>query len=94
MRNLNFFRSDLSKLTYVTQCIKESLRLFPPVHALGRQLVEDTVLSHRFNDYKEIRLKKGVNVGISIFALHRNPYVWENPEVGVLYVHFMLRKRE
>jgi len=60
------------------------MRLYPPIHALGRQLTEDTIFSHRFNDNKEITLKKGLNIGISVFALHRNPHVWENPEVSVL----------
>uniref|UniRef100_A0A8B9CIM3 Uncharacterized protein n=1 Tax=Anser brachyrhynchus TaxID=132585 RepID=A0A8B9CIM3_9AVES len=32
------FREDLGKMTYTTMCIKESLRLFPPVPLLSRQL--------------------------------------------------------
>lgn len=32
------FREDLGKMTYTTMCIKESLRLFPPVPAVSRQL--------------------------------------------------------
>uniref|UniRef100_A0A8C3TP50 Uncharacterized protein n=1 Tax=Catharus ustulatus TaxID=91951 RepID=A0A8C3TP50_CATUS len=32
------FREDLGKMPYTTMCIKESLRLFPPVPAVSRQL--------------------------------------------------------
>lgn len=34
------FREDLGKMTYTTMCIKESLRLFPPVPAVFRQLTK------------------------------------------------------
>ena len=62
------------------------MRLFPPIPTLGRQLAKDTVFSHRFNNHQEITLKKGLNIGISIFALHRNPYVWKNPEVSEKHI--------
>ena len=78
----NLFRSDLSKLSYVTMCIKEALRMYPPVHFIAKQLDEDIVFSHRFNGYKPITLKKGTNIGVNIFVLHRNPHIWENPEVN------------
>uniref|UniRef100_A0A8D2QAF0 Uncharacterized protein n=1 Tax=Zonotrichia albicollis TaxID=44394 RepID=A0A8D2QAF0_ZONAL len=32
------FREDLGKMTYTTMCIKESLRLFPPVPGVSREL--------------------------------------------------------
>lgn len=32
------FREDLGKMTYTTMCIKESLRLFPPVAGVSREL--------------------------------------------------------
>ena len=31
-------RDDLSKLEYITLCLKESLRLCPPVFAIGRKM--------------------------------------------------------
>ena len=37
-------RKDLSQLKYTTQCIKESLRLYPPIATVYRELTEDTVI--------------------------------------------------
>ena len=34
-------REDLSKLSYTTMCIKESLRMYPPVPYIGKELSED-----------------------------------------------------
>jgi len=41
-------REDLSKLSYTTMCIKESLRLYPPVPYIGKLLTEDMIVDgHR-----------------------------------------------
>uniref|UniRef100_A0A8C8AXE4 CP4B1 protein n=1 Tax=Otus sunia TaxID=257818 RepID=A0A8C8AXE4_9STRI len=39
------FREDLGKMTYTTMCIKESLRLFPPVPAVSRCLSKSVTFS-------------------------------------------------
>uniref|UniRef100_A0A8C0ES90 Uncharacterized protein n=1 Tax=Bubo bubo TaxID=30461 RepID=A0A8C0ES90_BUBBB len=39
------FREDLGKMTYTTMCIKESLRLFPPVPAVSRCLSKSITFS-------------------------------------------------
>uniref|UniRef100_A0A8C3CHC3 CP4B1 protein n=1 Tax=Cairina moschata TaxID=8855 RepID=A0A8C3CHC3_CAIMO len=66
---------DLGKMTYTTMCIKESLRLFPPVPVLSRQL--STPIT--FSDGRS--LPAGCQVVLDIFAIHRNQDVWEDPEV-------------
>nr|XP_003224465.1 PREDICTED: cytochrome P450 4A4 [Anolis carolinensis] len=66
---------NLGKLTYTTMCIKESLRLYPPVPLIARTL--DSPLT--FDDGRT--LPKGFLVGVCIFALHRNSEVWDNPKV-------------
>ncbi|XP_029308135.1 cytochrome P450 4B1-like [Cottoperca gobio] len=66
---------DLSKIPYTTMFIKESLRLHPPVPGLARL----TTKPMTFCDGRT--LPKGSQVAISLFTLHRNATVWENPEV-------------
>ena len=39
-----FYSDDLTHLEYTGWCIKESLRLYPPVHLFARTLTEDTKL--------------------------------------------------
>ncbi|CAI9540737.1 unnamed protein product [Staurois parvus] len=66
---------DLSQLPFTTMCIKESLRLHPPVTAVSRQCTEDIALP----DGRVI--PKGNICLISIYGTHHNPAVWPNPEV-------------
>ncbi|XP_005406118.1 PREDICTED: phylloquinone omega-hydroxylase CYP4F2-like [Chinchilla lanigera] len=66
---------DLAQLPFLTMCIKESLRLHPPVTAVSRCCTQDVVLP----DGRVI--PKGVNCFISIFGTHHNPAVWPDPEV-------------
>ncbi|XP_066482547.1 cytochrome P450 4B1-like [Tiliqua scincoides] len=66
---------DLGKMTYCTMCIKESLRLYPPVPQVGRDLNAPLT----FADGRS--LPKGFFIIMNIYGLHRNPEVWENPEV-------------
>ncbi|KAI5929258.1 Cytochrome P450 4F3 [Manis javanica] len=66
---------DLSQLPFLTMCIKESLRLHPPVTDIGRCCTQDIVLP----DGRVI--PKGVTCFINIFATHHNPSLWPDPEV-------------
>ncbi|XP_009068065.1 PREDICTED: cytochrome P450 4B1-like [Acanthisitta chloris] len=66
---------DLGKMTYTTMCIKESLRLFPPVPAVSRQLSKPIT----FPDGRS--LPAGCKIGLNIFGIHRNRDVWEDPEI-------------
>nr|KAF6378763.1 hypothetical protein mMyoMyo1_009676 [Myotis myotis] len=64
----------LDQMPYTTMCIKEALRLYPPVPAVGRELSKPIT----FPDGRS--LPKGIYVSLNFYALHHNPKVWPNPE--------------
>uniref|UniRef100_A0A6J0UR62 Cytochrome P450 4A6-like n=1 Tax=Pogona vitticeps TaxID=103695 RepID=A0A6J0UR62_9SAUR len=66
---------DLGKIPYTTMCIKESLRLYPPVPGVSRQLSKPIT----FCDGRT--LPEGTLVAINIYCIHRNPSIWPDPEV-------------
>ncbi|MXQ93492.1 hypothetical protein E5288_WYG021194 [Bos mutus] len=66
---------DLAQLPFLTMCIKESLRLHPPVSVISRRYAQDTLLP----DGRVI--PKGVICLINIIGTHHNPSVWPDPEV-------------
>jgi len=73
VKNGSIAFEDLRKLPYITQVIKESMRLYPPAWIIGREALGPDTLS----DYP---LQTGDSVSIYIYGLHRNPLYWENPE--------------
>ncbi|XP_040398951.1 nascent polypeptide-associated complex subunit alpha, muscle-specific form isoform X4 [Cygnus olor] len=68
-------REDLSCLPFTTMCIKESLRLHPPVTAVSRRCTEDIAM----RDGRVI--PKGVICLMSIYGTHHNPDIWPEPQV-------------
>ncbi|XP_067400701.1 cytochrome P450 4F4-like [Emydura macquarii macquarii] len=66
---------DLSQMPFSTMCIKESLRLHPPVTAVSRRCTEDVSMP----DGRV--LPKGNTCLISIYGTHHNPAVWPEPEI-------------
>uniref|UniRef100_F7D2X1 Cytochrome P450 family 4 subfamily F member 8 n=1 Tax=Monodelphis domestica TaxID=13616 RepID=F7D2X1_MONDO len=66
---------DLSQMPFLSMCIKESLRLHPPVVTVTRFCTKDIQLP----DGRII--PKGNRCLINIFGTHHNPSVWTNPEV-------------
>ncbi|KAE8610091.1 hypothetical protein XENTR_v10012011 [Xenopus tropicalis] len=66
---------DLGKMPYTTLCIKESLRLYPPVPGIARQLTQPIT----FCDGRS--LPKDSMVLLSLYAINRCSSIWEDPEV-------------
>src|ERR1700740_1427436 len=66
---------QVTQLTYITQVLKEALRLWPPAPAYGIAPFADEVIG---GDY---RLKKNIFITVLVLALHRDPSVWgPNPD--------------
>jgi cytochrome P450 len=64
---------DVTHLTYTVQVVNEALRLCPPAAAVGRLAMTDIVVDG-------FRIPAGTNLIVGIYALHRDPALWENPE--------------
>ncbi|GMS91995.1 hypothetical protein PENTCL1PPCAC_14170, partial [Pristionchus entomophagus] len=64
-------REDMGKLIYLDRCIKESMRLYPPVPFVGRQLQNDFHCG-------EYLLPRKAAVSISPFLVHRNESIYPN----------------
>ncbi|XP_073967306.1 cytochrome P450 4C1-like [Choristoneura fumiferana] len=65
---------DLRNMRYLECCIKESLRMYPPVPFIGRSLTEDVTLSN-------YHVPAGVQCHISIYDLHHREDLFPNPSV-------------
>lgn len=69
---------DVSKLPYVRRIIAETLRLYPAPPLLIRRLLKDTTLP-KGGAAHETPLKRGTDIFINVYSLHRAPDLWENP---------------
>jgi cytochrome P450 len=63
----------LSKLPYLEMVIKESLRLYPPIHVGNRQANCDVPLG-------KYTIPEGSRVMYSIYLTHRDPQHWVEPD--------------
>ena len=66
---------QVTQLTYITQILKEALRLWPPAPAYGIAPLNDETIGGKY------KLKKNTFVTVLVMALHRDPSVWgPNPD--------------
>nr|ABC84370.2 cytochrome P450 [Spodoptera litura] len=65
--------SDLAEMKYLEAVIKEILRLYPSVPFIAREVTEDFMLG-------DVLVKKGTEVSIHIYDLHRLPELYPDPE--------------
>ena len=64
---------DIPKLKYTLQLIEESMRLFPPAWVIGRRALND-------DEIGGFKIKKGDNIIMSPYVMHRDPEYWKDPE--------------
>ena len=69
-------RQDLKSLVYLKYCIKETIRLYPPVAGVGRVLSKATEIDGH-------AMPAHTPMLCMIYAVHHNPDVWEKPEVRI-----------
>ena len=65
---------DLKQLNYTSWCIKEAMRLYPPVYTITRQTEKEIYLG-------EYLIPEKTDIGIPIYQVHRNPAIWDNPSM-------------
>lgn len=63
---------DVESLGFAKQVVQEALRLYPPVYGVVRDCVRPV-------DLGRLEARAGDNFLVSIYGLHRNPRVWEDP---------------
>src|SRR5687768_15130134 len=61
------------KIPLLDQVIKESLRLYPPIHIGNRHVAQEM-------DFNEDKIPAGERLFYSIYLTHRDPAIWENAE--------------
>ncbi|XP_064256697.1 cytochrome P450 4F3-like [Passer domesticus] len=71
---------DLSQLPFTTMCIKNSLRLHPPVTAVSQCCTEDIPLRDG-RVTPRVWHGQGVICPMSVYGTHHNPDLWPEPEV-------------
>ena len=64
---------DLARTPFAGQVLEETMRLYPPVGFLARNVLEPDVISDR-----DIRPRE--TVFLNIYALHRHQLYWERPD--------------
>ncbi|ORX82529.1 cytochrome P450 [Basidiobolus meristosporus CBS 931.73] len=67
--------AQVSKLKYLGQVLKETLRMYPPVSSVQKYCTKDCVLPFGY------RVEKDTVVEISIYPLHYNAGIWPEPEI-------------
>jgi cytochrome P450 len=65
--------ADVPHLGYTVQVLHEALRLCPPAAGVGRLAVRDIAVGGH-------RIEAGTLVAVGIYALHRDPQLWPEPD--------------
>ncbi|MEZ4995610.1 MAG: cytochrome P450, partial [Saprospiraceae bacterium] len=63
----------IPKLEYTSSVLQEVMRLYPPAWILDRVPIED-------DQFEDLSLPKGRNIGLYIYGIHHDPKYWPEPE--------------
>uniref|UniRef100_T1J343 Cytochrome P450 n=1 Tax=Strigamia maritima TaxID=126957 RepID=T1J343_STRMM len=66
---------DVKSMQFLEMVVAETLRKYPPAVRTDRVCVEDEY------NLDGIIMKKGIEVGIPIYAIHHNPEFYSNPQI-------------
>jgi cytochrome P450 len=67
-------QENMKDLTYMGNVIKENLRIQPPVAYVPTRVVKEDI------EFEGKLIPKGAQIGLNIFAIHRSPELWPEPE--------------
>lgn len=70
---------DVKRLPYLRRVLAETLRLYPAPPVLIRRLLQDTTVP-RGGGARETLLKRGSDIFINVYSLHRSPALWKDAE--------------
>ncbi|KAJ3121240.1 hypothetical protein HK098_003832 [Nowakowskiella sp. JEL0407] len=65
--------AQVSQLKYLEQCLKETLRLHPPLAGIIKYCQKDCIVPGGY------LIPGGSNVSISVYSIHHNEKIFENP---------------
>ncbi|KMQ86506.1 cytochrome p450 9e2-like protein [Lasius niger] len=71
---------SLSKMTYMDMVISETLRKYPPMFFTDRLCTKSYELPPSQPGYKSVTVESNTVMMISIYALHRDPKYYPNPD--------------
>jgi len=66
--------NNLATFSYTRQVLEEAMRLYPPGWLMTRRTIKDDWIDGHL-------LPAGTEVYISPYLIHRNPAVWQNPDI-------------
>lgn len=69
----------IQAMPFLRMVLAETLRLYPAPPILIRRLLADAELPKGMNE-TTTPLKRGTDVFINVYSLHRSPHLWENPD--------------
>ncbi|XP_072748026.1 cytochrome P450 9e2-like [Anoplolepis gracilipes] len=71
---------SLSKMTYMDMVVSETLRKYPPTIFMDRLCTKSYELPPSQPGYKSVRIESDTVIMIPVFALHRDPKYFPNPD--------------